>query len=418
MAPGEESGRIAELTTLLDVSRQLGATTELNPLLEQITAAACRVLNCERATIFLYDRARHELYSRVATGAKEIRFSADLGIAGQCARDKAIINVPDAYADERFNREIDRKTGYLTRNLLTFPLDGHNGQLVGVLQVLNKRTGPFTSHDENLSSTLSSLAGVAIQRQMLLDEYAEKRKLERDLALARRIQQTMLPKEQPQVLGFDIAGFNQAADATGGDCYDFIKLRDGLVGLLIADATGHGIGPALLVSQFRAVLRALSMVEVDPAEVLRGCNNLLYSDIPDGMFITSFFGVVSPGSPTVRFFSAGQGPLLVYRRATDQCDELPADTVPLGVLNPMEPEPPTCIELKSEDVLILITDGYHEACSASGEPYGTEPIIDIVRQNRSASAAQLVDLINEALAAFAAGTTQADDLTAIVVRKL
>ncbi len=132
MSHPDTERQIADLNTLLDVSRRLGATTELTPLLQRVTEAAIRVLDCERTTVFLYDRNAHELHSRVATGSTEIRFSADRGIAGESIRTGAIINVPDAYADDRFNKEIDKITGFRTRNLLTFPMHGHDGALVDI----------------------------------------------------------------------------------------------------------------------------------------------------------------------------------------------------------------------------------------------------------------------------------------------
>ena len=114
--------RIDNLTILLDVSKRMAATTELQPLLERVEQAALRVLDCERATVFLYDPAADELYSKVATGESEIRFSAKLGIAGHAAQTRSVINVPDAYADPRFNKEVDKKTGFKTRNLISFCL--------------------------------------------------------------------------------------------------------------------------------------------------------------------------------------------------------------------------------------------------------------------------------------------------------
>src|SRR5262249_32391769 len=157
---------------MLEVSRQLGAVTELLPLLKQIEQAALTVLDCERVTVFLYDPSDDELYSEVATGTSDIRFSAKLGIAGEAARARHLVTVNDAYSDRRFNPEGDGKPGFHTRTLLTVPMFGHDGRMVGVLQILNKRSGGFTPADEERATTLALLAGVAVHRQMLIDEYA------------------------------------------------------------------------------------------------------------------------------------------------------------------------------------------------------------------------------------------------------
>ncbi|MBU0639305.1 MAG: GAF domain-containing protein, partial [Planctomycetes bacterium] len=227
--------QLRQLTRILDVTRRLAATTDLDVLLGMIVEAACDVLDCERATIFLYDDAAHELYARVATGADEIRFAAELGIAGAAAQQRVVVNVPDAYADERFNQEIDRQTGFHTRNLLTFPLENLEGELMGVLQALNKAGGPFDQDDEALARLLSAQAGVALHRWRLLEEYAEKQRLARDLHIARNIQQDLFPRDNPTISGYEIAGWNRPADETGGDCYDFFPLYDGRLAVLLAD---------------------------------------------------------------------------------------------------------------------------------------------------------------------------------------
>ncbi|MCA9252753.1 MAG: SpoIIE family protein phosphatase [Phycisphaerales bacterium] len=410
--------QIADLTTLLDISRRLGATTELIPLLEEIAEASNHILNCERTSVFLYDPKAHELYSQVATGTSEIRFSADRGIAGESIRTGNVINVPDAYADARFNQDIDKATGFKTRNLLTFPMRGHDRSLVGVLQVLNRKGGPFEERDEELADTLSSLAGVAIQRQRLIDEYTEKRRIERDLAVARDIQQSLLPQSDPKVKGYEIAGFNLPADETGGDCYDFLELGEHLTGLVIADATGHGIGPALLVSQFLAMVKALATTDIDPLSVLSKVNALLGDEIPNNMFITSFLGIVDSKANTINYLSAGHGPLIHYRRSDGQVAEMQADTIPLGILDPLVVVPPPTIEMEPGDIFLLITDGMFEWNNESGEQYGIERIIETLRDNPDATASELIELMRSRLKQFVGNMPQPDDLTAIVARRL
>ena len=153
--------RVENLTTLLAVTRHMAASTEWVPLLEAVVQAARQVLDCERATVFLYDACTDELYSKVATGARDIRFAAGCGIAGEAIRTGSVINVPDAYADPRFNREVDKQTGFRTRNLLTFRLTGYDGETVGVLQALNKLHGVFTPSDAPVRGSGSQVVGLS-----------------------------------------------------------------------------------------------------------------------------------------------------------------------------------------------------------------------------------------------------------------
>ena len=410
--------RLADLNTLLNVARELGATTELIPLLQRVESATLQVLDCERATVFLFDPSSDELYSLVATGEETIRFSAKRGIAGQALQSGSVINVADAYADERFNPEIDKTTGFRTRNLLTFPMAGHDGATVGVLQALNKRGGPFDDSDEELATTLAGLAGVAIQRQILLDEYAQKQKLEGDLSLAREIQQRFLPKSDPKVDGYDIAGWNRPADETGGDCYDYVPLPDGRLGILLADATGHGIGPALIISQCRATIRALASLTGDIPSIIKPANHLVNQDVSSGRFVTTFFGALDPQRHILEYFSAGHGPLLHYERRSGSCRELAADSYPLGILPEMDVSLPPPIVLQPGDAFILITDGFFEWQDPDGEQFGIERLNSLIHENRDGSSIDLIRTMHSTVTTFSRGTPQTDDLTAVVIKRM
>jgi phosphoserine phosphatase len=410
--------QIHELNTVLEVSRHLASTIELVPLLERIEQAALEVLDCERASVFLYDPATEELYSKVATGESEIRFSAKLGIAGDTVATRSVVNVPDAYADPRFNREIDRKTGYRTRSVLSVPLTGYDGSTVGVLQVLNKREGVFGEHDEAEGTVLGSLAGVAIQRQMLLDEYAEKQRLAHDLAIAREIQRSLLPTEDRSIAGYDIAGWNRPADETGGDCFDYVTLSDDRIGMLVADATGHGIGPALIVSECRALIRALAGMRAGLGDIMRRVNELLLPDLQGGRFVTAFLGVLDPHQHTVEYVSAGHGPLLHYRGRRDRVEAVGASTLPLGIVADFEGTSGVTIRMDPGDILIVVTDGFFEWANAADEQFGTERILDVVQAHRGAPARRIIEQLHRAVLAFAGGTPQADDLTAIILKRL
>lgn len=408
---------VGELKLLLDVSQRLGAPIALRPLLDHIEQAALTVLDCERATVFLYDAPRDELRSQVATGVAELRIPATSGIAGSVAKTGNLINVPDAYADSRFNPEIDRKTGFRTRNLLTVPLNGQDGLRVGVLQVLNKQGGPFDAHDEALAETLSAVAGVALQRQILLDEFAEKQRLQHELSMAREIQQAQIPTEQPQIKGYDIAGWNRPATETGGDCFSYIPMPDGRLGLMLADATGHGIGPALMVAEWRALTRAMVHLCDDVAIITRHVNDVLGEDLPNDRFVTAMFGFLEPASGRIEYIAAGQGPLLHYHAADDSVDAINATTFPLGIIEGAEFGPPATIDLARGDVLLLATDGFFEWHNMTREEFGATRVADVIRRHRHRPAAEIITELQLAVEAFGGEVVQEDDLTAILIKR-
>lgn len=403
------------LRRILDVSRYMAVTNDLDVLLGTIVEAACDVLNCERATIFLYDRDRDQLYSRVAKGVEAIRFPADKGIAGVAARERVCVNVPDAYADSRFNPEVDRRTGYRTRNLLTFPLENLSGELIGVLQALNKRGEPFSGEDENLARVLSAQAGVALERGRLLEEYAEKQRMQRDLEIARSIQQALFPTQNPVVDGYEVAGWNRSADETGGDCYDFIRLEDGRLAVFLADATGHGIGAALVIAQCRSLLRAMISVTDDLKSIAVGVNRLLSDDLEEDRFVTAFIGVLDPQRHRIDYISSGQAPLLLV--SPQGVESRPAGALPLAVLPEFVCDGPQHFEFSPLATLVLLTDGFYETASAEGELFGEARVTALMQESMNTPLPELIENLYQRVCTFSGGTRQADDLTAVLIRR-
>lgn len=416
--PAELSQDAAEdLPRLLEVARRLAATSNLTELLELILDQARQLLDAERASIFLYDPARRELFSRLATGVESLRFSVDHGIAGATARERKIINVPDAYADPRFHREVDRQTRFVTRNILSLPLVDYQGDLVGVLQVLNRRPGPFGPYDQSLAEMLAAQAGVALQRARLLEQVIEKERLERELSIAREIQQALLPEADPVLPGLELAGWNKSADSTGGDCYDFFPLRDGSLAVTVADATGHGIGPALVVAEARALFRAAAHCIDDLARLMDLVNAILSDDLPDDRFVTAFFGIVSAADARIRWASGGHGPLLLYRAADDSVQHFSATAPPMGIAPELPvPAGPT-VELASGDQFLILTDGFFEFANATDEQFGLGRVEQWLRSSRGIPAHQAIQALQEQVFAFAGAAPQKDDLTAVLIRR-
>lgn len=419
--PGNEVSRTAALERLLEVARRLGATVDLDAMLSAIVDAATDLLNCERATVFLFDATADELCSRIATGIEgspisEIRFPASRGLAGEVARTGQLVNLPDAYADPRFNSDFDKTSGFRTRSMLAVRLVDHDEATVGVLQLLNKRTGHFDARDEEIAGFLGSQAGVAIQRQQLLDHYAQKQKIERDLSIASSIQQGLLPQENPTFAGFDIAGWNRPADETGGDFYDFLHLDDRGLAVLIADVTGHGIGPALIMTEARALFRAALLGGDGLDRAVADVQRLLSMDMPEGRFVTAFCGLLS-SMGDLEFLNAAQGPTLLYCSETDRFEELPTHGLPLALIAEAEYCPAERRCLGDGDMLVMLTDGFYEYERADGESFGNARVEAAIRRLRGRPAEEIVRGLAEDVAAFAGGAPQRDDLTAVICKR-
>lgn len=408
------------LPRILEISRRLSASADLLEVLSLIIDALRDVLDAERATVFQYDAKSQELVTSVAHGTGEIRVPLTAGLAGECARMRRIIRVDDAYADARFNRAIDQRTGFRTRSLLCVPLIDHDGELVGAAQVLNKRGGPFDAHDEEIAAALAAHAAVALRRGRLIEDRLERQRLERDLEVARLIQQSSFPMEIPQPPGFEIAAWSRPADQTGGDAYDVAPHAAGdRCAMLMADATGHGVGPALSVTQLRSMLRMGVRLNADLESIAHQCHAQLAQDLPPGRFITAWLGELDSARGLLRSVSAGQAPLLLARRSDIAVEVIAADCPPLGVMDTLPIGLGRTIELRPGDVFAVLSDGVFEARDADGEDFGLPRVSEQLREalQSGASAAQIVSDLRAALARHLGTASGHDDQTMIVVRR-
>ena len=403
---------------ILEVTRELARPLDLNTMLSHVIDAARAVLKADRGSVFLYDAKTNELYSTVATGVTALRFPAGRGIVGECAETRQLINVPDCYADPRFNREADQKTGYHTRCLLTVPLVGSDNSLVGVMQVLNKENGIFGQEDEQIAQALAAQCAVAIQRMQMLSDLVENEKLKRELSVARDIQTRVLPKAVPRLAGYDIAGWCRPATEAGGDIFDIIAMDGNRLMLLLGDATGHGVGPALSVTQVRAMLRMAVRLGADLDSAFRHINDQLAADLPSNRFVTAFLGLLDTEKHRVIYHAGGQGPLLHFHAGTGQCEWRGASTVPMGFMAGFPLPSPCTNDLGPGDILALITDGIFEYENPDLEAFGQERVSDLVLKHQNEPMTKLLEKIVSEVERFARLAPQNDDMTILLVRRL
>jgi sigma-B regulation protein RsbU (phosphoserine phosphatase) len=405
------------LRRILEVTRKLAAPFDLDTMLSEVVDAARNILDADRGTVFLYDEESDELVIRVATGIEPIRIPANKGIVGESAKTRKLINVPDCYADDRFNRAIDKNTGYRSRCMLTIPLVGYEDSLVGVLQILNKNRGVFDEQDEFVASALAAQAAVVLHRVKITEAMIASDKLDREITVARDVQMGTLPKQMPDVKGYDIAGTFSPTDQTGGDLYDFVPLSEHQLFLLMGDATGHGIGPALSATQVRSMLRVALRLGANLDDAFIHINDQLVEDLPDDRFVTAFFGLLDALEHRVQFHSGGQGPIMHYHAATGEYDWHPASTFPLGYMNQTDLDESLVINMQPGDILGLISDGIYEYENESGTQFGQDGVREIVDQHDSLTMNEMVLSMMRAARRHGGGVPQADDITVVLVRR-
>jgi PAS domain S-box-containing protein len=236
--------------------------------------------------------------------------------------------------------------------------------------------------------------------------------------VAREIQQRLFPKNAPNMPGFDIAGASYPAEATSGDYFDYLPMLQDRVGIIVADVTGHGIGPALLMAETRAYLRVLATRREDTGEILTRANRVLAEDVGMERFVTLFLARLDPTSKSLVYTSAGHPPAYVLNGQNEVKAVLRRSGVPLGI-NPdtqyvTSPE----VQLNPGDILIMTTDGIEECLAPDDTLFGIDRVLDVVRANRDKSAHDIVDALYQAVREFGSGRPQVDDVTAIILKVL
>lgn len=256
---------------------------------------------------------------------------------------------------------------------------------------------------------LAALREAETRRQM--------ERIEHDLNIARSIQQGLLPQRPPVVEGFDIAGWNEPADHTGGDYYDWQALPDGRIAISLADVAGHGIGPALVAADCRAYARASLPSGEQLGIQLDRINDLLTHDLSSSRFVTYVAVLLTPGIFEVELLSAGHGPLLIYRAVDDRVEALNPHDMPLGVDTGIRYGPTQNVDLAAGDLLVLVTDGFFEWRNPAGELFGTDRLGEAVRGAHSLPPGEIISRLHSAVVEFSDGTRQDDDLTAVVIKR-
>ena len=405
-----------DLETILGVTSALAAPFDLMTMLGEVVNAAKQVLHADRGSVWLFEPASDELVLLVATGIAPVRVRSGAGLVGACAHERRIINVPDCYADPRFDPTVDRATGYRTRCMLTLPLVDHKDALVGVMQVLNKDGGVFDADDETLATALAAQCAVALQRVRMTEAVIEGEKMRQALEMARVVQMSTLPSEMPAVPGYEVCGLFEPAELTGGDTYDLAAIDQGLL-VVLGDATGHGIAPALSVTQMQAMLRMAFRLGADLDTAYLQINNRLAETLADDRFVTAFIGLLDPAANRLRFHSGGQGPIFHFQAATGSCVRYKPTSFPLGAMPLAAARPPVTLEMAPGDILVLLSDGFYERTNAAGEQFGEARVEALVAAHRGGRVTALMDAIVGAVRDFAGGAAQEDDMTAVLVRR-
>jgi serine phosphatase RsbU (regulator of sigma subunit) len=263
---------------------------------------------------------------------------------------------------------------------------------------------------------MANVAATRIENVLLAEIEEHDRMMKRDLSQAAEIQRGMLPAGAPQIPGLDLAGFNAPCRTVGGDYYDFFTYSQCKVGLALGDVSGKGMPASLMMMALHARMQVLAEDSEDLASFMSRLNKATCANCPSNRFITFFFSVLDSSTGELRFANAGHNPPIIVR-ASGEAEMVEGGGPVLGIL-PVAPYTERRATLARGDMLVLYSDGVTEATDMNYNEFGEERFIDVLRQNRAKPAGAIVEAVNSALATFAAGAPQADDITLVIARRL
>ena len=416
-AAQQQQKRITQLSLLFEATRLLNSTLDLAELLELILKIARQEVKADRGSVFLVDAKQKELWSIVAFGLdhQEIRIPWGKGIAGHVAETAETVSIEDAYQHPFFESSFDQRFNYRTRSLLGMPIRHYTGEVVGVIQLLNKTTGSrFTEEDEDFLSKLSGHMAMALENARLHRESLEKQRMEKELALARGIQRSLLPDRPPVIAGFELAVANEPCFECGGDYYDFLHLGSQSLLLVVADVEGKGVSSALVMSNLQATLRALVM-HLHSLEVLAlSLNEMIYNDTKSEKYLSCFLGLVDTRRNGLHYINAGHVPPILVDGATGTYTLLEEGGTVIGLF-PKTDYTRGVSQLKAGDILVCCTDGILEACNENDEEFGSEKLAAAVLKYRDKSAEEIIESVLAEVNQWCHGI-QADDKVLMVMK--
>ncbi len=408
--------QVTQLSSLVEATRLLNSTLDLAELLELILKIARREVQADRGTVFLVDREHQELWSIVAFGLdhQEIRLPFGSGIAGRVAVTGETVNVPDAYKLPFFEPGFDLKFSYHTRSLLCLPIRHHTGEIVGVIQLLNKTTDTqFSDADVEFLAKLSGHMALALEKVRLHRAALEEQRIERELEMARGIQRSLLPAAPPVVPGYELAVSNEPCFEVGGDYYDFLNLGPQTLLLVIADVEGRGVSSALVMSNLQATLRALVM-HLHSLEVLTlSLNEMICHDTKSEKFLSIFLGLVDTRGNGLHYINAGHVPPVLVSGSTGAYRLLREGGCVIGLFPDVEYTRGS-VKLEAGDVLVCCTDGILRARDGAEQEYGVERLAACVARNRNRSAQAVVDAVVAEVREFSLGVSNDDKVLMVL----
>ena len=407
---------VDELSILNDLAREIGGSRDSKEIIQSVVRRSLRAVNAEQGVVTLVESTTgvpmKTLVRSMATSAQQKRYHFNHALLGWMQINKQPLLLNEPRHDERFKGvQWDESI----TSLVCVPLMAKS-ELLGVLTVYNKRKGTaFTEEDQRLLAIIAAQSAQVLENARLYEEERELMTMREEVKLAAKIQTVLLPKSNPQVPGYDIAGITIPARSIGGDYYDFIEMDEQRLVLCLGDVTGKGLPASLLMANLQATIRGQTHSEISAKECIRRANRLLYQSTDIEKFVTLFYGTLDFSKHQLCYCNAGHNDPMLFSKTTSP-RVLRTGGLILGIMDEAAYEQEV-LSLRSNDVLVVYSDGITEAMDSMEQEYGEKRLQRVVQENHQNSAAELIEKIVASVREFAGATEQSDDMTIMVVKR-
>lgn len=409
--------KVERLSSCIEIANLINSELSIGKILSNVMETTQKAFQADAVSLLLIDDKTGDLTFQIALGdvgdeIKEIyRLKKGQGIAGLVAQTGVPLNLEDVYLHPKFSKEYDRETNYRTRAMLCVPLKVRN-EIIGVIQVINKLTPPFIfSHEElEMLITISSTAAVAIDTARMHKIIIERETFERDLKLAKVVQESFLPKELPRFDTYRFAALNQPALEIGGDFYNFFKLPANKLGIVLGDVSGKGIAASLFMARLTSDLQYYTLLYPEPRQLLTQINNVLCDRAKRGMFVTFIYLLLDTVTNRIQISNAGHmSPIYSDDEGARSLGHDNKKGPPLGIIPDITYDQ-EIFELQENSNITIYTDGVIEAKNNSDELFGIKRLLKIIEMQPN-DPDSIIKGITQSVDKFTRSEGRGDDLT-------
>jgi len=418
---------VDKLRMLLDITKTISRSLDLDEVLNVVMDTLDSLIPYDAAGIYLVKCSRPlaerdgepdetcVFHTEAVRGydiadLQELRLKMGEGLIGHVAVSGKPYIARDVRNDPRYINARAR-----TRSEMVAPIIS-NEEVIGVFDLESDELDAYSEDDLEVLMLLASQVAIIIDKVMLHEQLIEKQRLETQLEVARQVQLELLPPRDPQLEGFDISAYNFPTEEVSGDYYDWVRVYDDQIGVVIADVAGKGVPAALLMAFLRASLRAASHIGYAPHISMSKVNYLLWESIERNQFVTAFYGILDATNRTLAYSNAGHNPpLLIDVDGKTRFEE--RGGVPLGMFRDSRYYE-YFATIEPGQMLVLYTDGVTEAMNPSGEEYGGQRLVAAALRGRHLSARELIDFIHRDVIDWTGGLGAHDDVTFFIIKAL